>query len=135
MLPSGLPEVVANGEDLARFLTSSSQFTAQMAKPAAFLPEPKHRETSVFRHGADPAAALWAIGDEIVTGSRTLHGAAIVKAGDVRVEGLNVLAEEPPLRHAAIRGWPWLDNDPELQKAKQKELAALVASKAILLRR
>ncbi len=135
MLPSGLPEVVANGEDLARFLTSSSQFTAQMAKPAAFLPAPKDRETSVFRHGAQPPAALWAIGDEFVAGSRTIRGAAIVRAGDVRAAGLDVLPEEPPPRHAAIRGWPWLENDLELQKAKQKELAALVASTATLLRR
>ncbi len=135
MLPSGLPEVVANGEDLARFLTSSSQFTAQLAKPAAFLPAPRDRETSVFRHGAQPPAALWTIGAEYVALSRSVHGVAIVKAGDVRATGLDVFPEEPPLRHAAIRGWPWLESDPELQKAKQKELAALVASKAILLRR
>ena len=135
MLPSGLPEVVANGEDLARFLTSSSQFKAQLVKPAAFLPAPRDRETSVFRHEAQPPAALWAIGDEYVAGSRNVHGAAIVKAGDVRATGLDVFPEEPPPRHAAIRGWPWIENDLVLQKAKQKELAALVASKAILLRR
>ncbi len=102
MLPSGLAEVVANGEDLARFLTSSSQFNAQMAKPVAFLPAPRDRETSVFRHGAQPPAALWAIGDEIVAGSRTIRGAAIVGAGDVRAAGLGVFPEEPPPRHAAI---------------------------------
>jgi hypothetical protein len=106
-----------------------------MAKPAAFLPVPKDRGTSVFRHGAEPQAALWAIGDQFVAGSRTIHGAAIVKAGEVRAAGLDVFAEEPPPRHAAIRGWPWRDNDPELQKAQQKELAILVASKAMLLRR
>ena len=135
MLPSGLTEVVADGEDLARFLTSSSQFNAQMAKPVAFLPAPKGRETSVFRHGAQPRAALWAIGDEYVAGRRNVHGAAIFKARDVRAAGLDVFPEEPPPPHAAIGGWPWLENDLELQKAKQKELAALVASKATLLRR
>lgn len=36
---------------------------------------------------------------------------------------------------AAIRGWPWLDHDAELQKAQQKERAALIASKAVLRRR
>ena len=46
-----------------------------------------------------------------------------------------MIADEPPARHAAIRGWPWLDDDPELQKAQQKERALLVASKAVLLRR
>lgn len=135
MLASGLPDLVGDDEDLARFLTSSSQFNAQMAKPAAFLPSAKDRETSVFRHGSEPRAALWAIGDKYAAGNRTLHGAAIVKAGDVRATLLEVIAEEPPPRHAAIRGWPWLDDDPELQKAQQKERAVLVASKAMLLQR
>ena len=80
MLASGLPEIVAGDEDLARFLTSSSQFNAQMAKPAAFLPSAGDRETSVFRHGSEPRDALWAIGDEHAARSRTLHGAAIVKS-------------------------------------------------------
>ena len=106
-----------------------------MAKPTAFLPAPRDRETSVIRHGAQPPAALWAIGDEYVAGDRNVHGAAIVKASDVRATGLDVFPEEPPPRHAAIRGWPWVENDPEMQKAKQKELAVLIASKAILLRR
>jgi hypothetical protein len=135
MLASGLPDLVGDGEGLARFLTSSSQFNAQMAKPAAFLPSVRDRETSVFRHAGEPRAALWAIGDEYAAGGRTIHGAAIVKAGDVRAAQLEVTAEEPPPGHAAIRGWPWLDHDPELQKAQQKERAALVASKAMLLRR
>jgi hypothetical protein len=133
MLPSGLPELVADGEDLARFLPSSSQFNSQMAKPSAFLPAPQSRETSVFRHGAEPLAELWQIGDEHAAAGRNIHGAAIVKAHDVRAVGLSVTADEPPPRHAAIRDWP-LDNDPELQKAKQKQRAALVASKATLVR-
>jgi hypothetical protein len=135
MLASGLPDIVADGEDLARFLTSSRQFNAQMAKPAAFLPSASDHETSVFRHGSEPRDALWVIGAEHVAKERTLHGAAIVKAHDVRAAQLDVIAAEPPPRHAAIGGWPWLDDDPELQKAQQKERAALVASKAVLLRR
>ena len=135
MLASGLPDLVEGVEDLARFLTSSSQFNAQMAKPAAFLPSASDRETSVFRHGSEPRVALWAIGDEHAAGNRRLHGAAIVKAGDVRAALLEVIADEPPPRHAAIRGWPWLEDDLELQKAQQKERAVLVASKAVLLRR
>lgn len=134
MLPSGLPEHVADQERLARFLTSSSHFNNQMAKPAAFLPSPRDGETSVFRHGAVPEADVWAIGDIYVAGNRRIHGAAIVKAGDVRAVALSVIAHEPPPRHAAIRDWP-LVSDPALQKAKQKKHAALVASKAALLRR
>lgn len=135
MLVSGLPDLVGDDEDLARFLTSSSQFNAQMAKPSAFLPSVRDRETSVFRHGGEPRATLWALGDEHAAGNRTVHGAAIIKARDVRAAQLDVVAEEPPPRHAVIQGWPWLDGDPELQKAQQKERAVLVASKAALVRR
>jgi hypothetical protein len=134
-LPSGLPKIVDDHEDLARFLTSSSQFNAKMAKPSAFLPNPKDRETSMFRHGREPADALWAIGSREAAGERTIHGVAICKAGHIRSLALQVDAEEPPPRHAAIRGWPWGESDPELQKAKQKELAGLIASQAALLTR
>jgi len=133
-LPSGLSDIVADEEDLARFLTQSSQFNAFMAKPAAFLPNPKDRETSVSRHGSEPREGLWAIGFAAAAG-RNLHGAAIVKAIVIRATQLEVLADEPPPRHAVIRGWPWDEIDPELQKAKQKEIAAIIASQAVLLRR
>src|SRR6266568_2056238 len=40
MLPSGLAEVVADEEDLARFLTQSSHFNTEIVKPG-FLPVPR----------------------------------------------------------------------------------------------
>lgn len=129
MLPSGLPEHIDDEEDLARFLTQSNQFNAIMAKPSAFLPNPKDRETSVSRHGRVPLDRLWEIG-LAVAGNRKLHGAALFKARDVRTGQLDVIADEPPPRHAVIKNWPWAENDPELQKAKQKELAASIASAA-----
>jgi hypothetical protein len=129
MLPSGLPDLVGDEEDVARFLTQSNQFNATMAKPAAFLPSPNSQETSVSRHGRKPLKRLWAIG-LTAAGTRKLYGAAIFKAQAVRAAQLDVLADEPPPRHAAIRGWPRIDTDPELQKAKQKELAAVIASAA-----
>jgi hypothetical protein len=135
MLASGLPDIVADDEDLARFLTSSGSFSARGVKPAVFLPSVHDRETSVFRHGSEPRETLWAIGSEQAAAGRTLHGAAIVKTCDVRAALLKVTADEPPPRHAVIRGWPYIDNDPELQKAQQKELALSIASKAVLLRR
>jgi hypothetical protein len=134
-LPSGLEEIIADDEDLARYLTSSSQFNAVMVKPAAFLPNPKDRETSVFRHGSEPRDRLWGIGVEHAAGGRTLHGAAICKAQHVREIQLEVTADEPPPRHAVIRGWPFSEVDPELQKARQKEFATLIASKAVVVRR
>lgn len=133
-LPSGLSEIVADEENLARFLTQSSQFSASMAKPAAFLPSPRDHETSVSRHGSEPWEVLWAIG-LAAAGERNLYGAAIVKARVVRAAQLKVLADEPPPRHAVIRGWPRDEADPDLQKAKQKEIAAVIASQAVLRRR
>ena len=106
-----------------------------MVKPAAFLPNPKDRETSVFRHGSEPRDSLWAIVDEYAAGGRNLHGVAICKARHVREVQLEVMADEPPPRHAVIRGWPFSEVDPELQKARQKELAVLIASKAEIVRR
>jgi hypothetical protein len=133
-LGSGLPDHVGDDEDLARYLTQSSQFNAIMAKPSAFLPSPRDRETSVSRHGSDPLDGLWALGVE-AAGPRNLHGAAIVKARAVREVHLHAEADEPPPRHAAIRGWPWDEADPELQKAKQKEMALVIASQAVLVRK
>jgi len=136
MLASKLPELVDDDEDLARFLVSNNQFSVdkQVVKPGAFLPSPRDGETSVYRHGSEPRAALWSIGEEHVAGKRTIYGAGIIKAAAVRSAELAVLADEPPPRHAAIRNWPWLD-DPELRKAQQKEKAILLASKAILVLR
>ena len=132
-LTSGLPDLVADEEDLARFMTQSNQFNTQMAKPAAFLPSPQDRETSVSRHGNEPSASLWAIG-LVAAGCRNLYGAAIFKARTVRAAQLEVTADEPPPRHAVIRGWP-VETDPELQKAMQKERAAIIASEAVVIRR
>ena len=130
-LPSGLPDEIDDKEDLARFLTQSGHFKRILVKPAAFLPNPKDRETSVSRHGRKPQEDLWKLGAEAVAASgRTLYGAAILKAADVRAAGLEVYSDEPPARHAAIRDWPWIDNDLDLQKAQQKEHAVLLASAA-----
>ena len=134
MLASGLPERVQDEEKLARFLTSSSYYNSKMVKPAAFLPNPTDSETSVFRHGSDPCDNLWAIGMEHAAQGRNIHGVAIVNAHHVRAIGLEVIACEPPPLHAGIRNWPE-DPDPELQKAKQKDLANLIAKVAELLKK
>ena len=125
-LPSGLAEFVANEENLARFLTQSNQFGSGMAKPAALLPNPIHKNTSVFRIGGDPdqLRRVWAETDK---SGRQLKAAALFKAADVRSAQLDVIAEEPPAAHANIEGWPWLENDPDMQKAQQKERAQDIA--------
>lgn len=133
-LPSGLPDYVANQEPLARFLTSSGHFNETGVKASAFLPNPKDGKTSVFRHDAEPRDALEDIGQKEVAQGRSLYGAAIIAAADVRAAQLEVIAAEPPARHADIEGWPWMQGDREFGKAESKERALILAQKAKLLK-
>jgi hypothetical protein len=130
MLPSGLPDLVAGEEDLARILRSSSHFSSGRVKAAAYMPA-RDGATSVIRHGAEPAEVLWQLAAETLGAEVNVHGAAICKARVFREERLEVLADEPPPRHANVVGWP-ADADAELQKAKQKEIALAVASRSLL---
>ena len=132
VLRSGLPDVVDDKEDLARFLPSRSLFNSLMAKPAAFMPY--KGETSVFRHGAEPRAELWQIAKDHALGDRTLHGAAIVRAQHVRGAGLDVVASEPPPRHASIIGWVSRPSNPDMEKADRLKQATLIAQQATLVR-
>jgi len=134
-LPSLLDETVADGEPLARFLLSSSQFNSGAVKASAFIPNPKDQESSVFRHGSEPREGLWAIAATEVARERTIYGAGILTAAQVREVKLAVNSAEPPPRHAVITGWPWFPSDPHDQKARQKELALLLASQATLVMR
>jgi len=106
-LPSGLPEDISPDEDIARFLTQSGHYNASGPRPSAFLPNPKNRETSVYRHGAEPLGQLKAIAAETVGKERGVHGAGIVKANVIHEVKLELKASEPPLRHADVKAWPW----------------------------
>jgi hypothetical protein len=132
-LPSGLPETIADEEDLARFLTQSDHFSGKVVKPAAFLPSKKDRETSVSRHGPLPLESLWSLGIE-AAGERKLYGAAIFKARVAREVNLHALPCEPPPFHSVITHWPWSD-DLDWQRAKQKSLALEIAARATLVLR
>lgn len=133
-LPSGLSDHIDEEEELARFLIQSNHFNSTMAKPAAFLPSPSDRETSVSRHNGTPREELWELG-LVAAAERMLYGAAVVRAGVIREIPLDLLADEPPPRHAVIRGWPQNDADPVMQKAKQKEMATVIASQSRLVLR
>lgn len=128
MLLSGLPEAVADEEDLARFLTARGHFNSTMVRPAAFLPNPADRKKSVCRHGREPLAGLWLLAREYLPVETKLYGAGICSAGDVRASKLQVEASEPPRRHADILGFP-TNEDPDLQKAAERERAIQLASK------
>lgn len=127
MLPSGLPKEIDDQEIIVRFLTQKGHFNKITAKPAAFMPAPESNETSVSRHGPNPSDKLWELGHS-AAGERTLYGAAFVTAGKIRENKLDVFSDEPPPLHSAIRNWPLVEKDPELQKAKQKDLANGLAS-------
>lgn len=93
------------------------------------MPHRGSRNTSVSRHGRTPAEALVLLGRE-AAGQRRLYGAAMIKGMHPRAGGLDVLPDEPPERHAVIGGWPWIGEDPEQEKAQQKEKALVLASAA-----
>ncbi len=135
MLPSGLPDFVADPELLARFLTSDSQFNSAMPKPAAFMPGLSDAKTSVFRQGSDLLDSLWETADREIGANRRVRAAALLTARAVRQARLDVESHEPPPRHANIIAWPNLANDVEATRAQRKELALLLVQAATLVRR
>jgi hypothetical protein len=135
VLASGLPEHVADGEPLARFLTSDSQFNRQMAKPSGFMPGPLDGNTSVFRQASEPVNELWDTADREIGLDRQAKAVAVLTAAQVRQATLEVAASEPPLRHADITRWPLVANDSDATRAQRKELALLLAQASALIRR
>lgn len=135
VLPSGLEEHVADGETLGRYCASSSWFARETkrVKYPAFLPAPDD-DTSVYRVTGLSLEAIWELARAHFVDSAGLphrhHGVALGEAGVVRDAGIEVVAQEPPPRHANLRGWPKHD-DPELQKSKRKEIAIRIADKAV----
>lgn len=131
LLQSGLPEHVSESEFLSRFLFQRSQFSSTGVSHTAFLPGNRDGETSVFRHGKEPLEDLKRLGLAVAEKRElTLRGAAVLTANAVRNVGLLVEASEPPARHAAIRGWPFGSSDPDLERARRKELALVLAHAA-----
>jgi len=131
-LPSGLSEHVADEEGLSRFLTQSNQFGSNGPKASSLLPNPKHKNASVFR--GDDIEALRQTFEAARTDGRQAKAVARFRTLEVRAIGLDVIAKEPPPAHANIEGWPWFEVDAELQKARQLELAATLAEKSQLVR-
>jgi len=126
---SRAPEPVDDKEDIARFLYSSSWYNILSVKPAAFLPSPNNKTTSVTRYGKTPVSELIERGKRDPN-QRRFHGLALVKAKDIRDVGLDVVPDEPPPRHANIVAWPWNAMDPESEKADQLLLATKLATRA-----
>lgn len=132
-LLSGLPNHVADDEELARILRSSSHFNTLGAKASAFMPA-RDGMTSVIRHGSEPREQLWRLAQDTLGADISVHGAAILRVKKVREQDLDVLPEEPPPRHANIVGWP-MSADPELQRAQQREIALVIAAGSTVITR
>jgi hypothetical protein len=123
MLPSGLPDLVHDSEMVARFLTQSSHFNTKGPKVRAFLPETDARETSVCRLGQLSTQSLWHLAASSLP-DRKIYGAAMILAKAIRsVIPLDVVSDEPPNQHAAIRKWPWDEADSDMGIARHREMA------------
>lgn len=105
-------------EKLSRFILSKRHFVISdyRVKHAAFLPNPKTGDTSVFRTSHVPDSEIWVIGDRevgIKRGKKVL-GRAEIDASAVLSEGLQISPSEPPEKHANICVWPDIRSEQRL---------------------
>jgi hypothetical protein len=118
-------ESVATYETLTRFVMQSNWFRSsdRRVKYAAFMPNLRNGETSVFRISDLSDVEVWAIGDDTVATlrERPILGRADITASLVMANKLNLVPDEPPPRHANIVGWP---QDKERQRIVALELAS-----------
>ena len=115
-------------ETLSRFILQKDWYrpSDNNVKHAAFMPNPKNGETSVFRISGISHKEVWDIGDREVAKirSKPILGRADISASNVMAKDLKVLPTEPPIRHANITGWPE-------EKSKQKLIALELAAEAL----
>ena len=121
-------EAITPAEILSRFIMQTNWYrpSDNCARYAAFMPNPKNRETSVYRISGISDKEIWEIGDREVGENRgkPILGRADVGASFVIKKGLNVVPSEPPVRHANIVGWPE-------EKSEQRLIALELAAEAI----
>lgn len=121
-----LDPAVHPNENLTRFILSRRHFSQQQLRVKAEAFMPYEGEVSVFRVDGLGNPEIWAIGSETAKlRPRTLYARGDIYARSVKRHGLDVLPDEPPLRHAKIVGWS--------DKAKQKIVALQLAAEASLL--
>lgn len=126
MDPGHIPDV-ADNELLARFIVNSDEKRPDgKVSHKLFMPY-KWVELSVNRHREATIDETWQVGFEVAAQrNKSLHGLANIRAGQCRIETLNV-TPEPILpgnpNHANIVGYPPAKED---QMAIAKELAASI---------
>jgi hypothetical protein len=123
---------VALSEILSRFVLKKDWYRSpdNSVKYAAFLPNPKNGETSVFRISGISDKEVWDIDNREVAKDpkRPILGRADISASNAVAKGLEILPSEPPERHANIVGWPG-------EKSEQKLIALELAAEAHFHRR
>jgi|GEM_PF-3477482 len=128
MLGSGRSQSISDGEKLARFAISKSQFSRVTKKPKPNLLSPNpHIELSVLRIDDLDESTIKSLGDDVATkrGKEKSLGYAKLKAAQIKANGLTTIADEPPEHHANIAGWSNSDDKAErrrLQLVKAKQL-------------
>ncbi len=96
---------VISTEILSRFVLQKTYIRANnTVRPAAFLPNPKNGETSVFRISGITDNKVWDIGDrEVATKQgKPIFGRADIETSNVVSKDLKVISSEPPERHANL---------------------------------
>ncbi len=125
-------EPVIPSEVLSRFImqTNWCRPSDNHVRYAAFMPNPKNGETSVFRISGISDREIWEIGHREVELRRDkpVLGRADVGSSFVVTKGLNVVPSEPPVRHANIVGWPE-------EKSEQRLIALELAAEAIFFKK
>lgn len=115
---------VLSSEILARFILTKKYIRQdKTVKWNAFMP---HKgETSVFHVSGISDNEIWHIGEKFVVSSQNkpLFGRTDITASIITDNGLDVIPQEPPVKHANIIGWPE-------DKSKQMEMAMQLALKA-----
>jgi len=130
-LMNTLAEIVSDDECLARFLLNKKYIRKGKMKPhhAAFVPYSRV-ELSVSRIDGIEENEIWKLGERVVemrSDNVRLFGRAELQAFRYRQkEYLDVIKDEPPPRHAIVKGWPDI-------KAKQKMIALELAEDARLI--
>lgn len=118
------PRELAADEQLARFLLQSNQFSATkgLVKRRAFTPTTKG-QTSVYRIQGLQPEGIYRLGRRHVAPepTKTIYGWGTVLVRIVEAQGLSVVPDNRPPRHANIEGWP---NDKDEQMLLAHELAA-----------
>ena len=126
------PSPISDSERLTRYVTSQDYFNASknLVNFRVFLPLPKESELSIMRTQPLAEHEVWTSGDTAIAApsGRTIFARGDFFATDVQesfVEPwhLSVAPDEPPVRHAVIRGWPPA-GESEIRKTLAQQLRA-----------